>query len=476
MVSDHVEPRPGDPGLDIEAVTGLRRGAVIAGKYRIDALVGIGGMGAVLAAHHVELDERVAIKVLSPQLLTNQEALSRFGLEARAAVKMKSECAARTFDVGTLENGTPYIVMELLEGVDLGQWLLRDGPLPTELAVDFVMQACVALAEAHSLGIVHRDVKPSNLFCTRRGEGWMFIKVLDFGISKATCAAPPPGGSITAPDALVGSPLHMSPEQMRGTSAIDGRTDIWGLGATLYELLAGVPAFWGDTFVDIAIQVTMRRPPPLRHWRPDVPELLEQVILKCLEKDVAARYPTVVALTSALAPFGSPHAAFWADKCAAFLGAQTRTRSSSPAARMASIAPVSVTKTGIRLKRIHLGLSAAVVALGAVTLPRLRPRAPSGAQLDTVVASASALPITPEAVSTPLPAHMPPTIDVEQLPPAPRPPAPRRSPRARESLAPSPDAGTTAKVIPLSVSRTDPCDPPYTIDSAGHRQYKPECP
>jgi serine/threonine-protein kinase len=480
MPSDDVDPRPDDPELDIETVTGLPRGAIIGGKYRIDALLGIGGMGVVVAAHHVELDERVAIKFLSPQLLSNEEARSRFGREARAAVKIKSESAARIFDVGTLDNGIPYIVMELLEGVDLGQMLLRDGPLPAERAVDFVVQACVALAEAHSLGIIHRDVKPSNLFCTRRGEGRMSIKVLDFGISKATRAAPPPGGSVTAPDALLGSPLHMSPEQMRGGGEVDGRADIWAIGVTLYELLAGVPAFSGEAFVDIAIQVTLRQPSSLRERRPDVPELLEQVVLKCLEKDASARYQTVAELTSALAPFGSPRAAFWADECGAFLRAPTPIRSSSPVTPTPSttptITPVSGMKTGIRIKRIHVGLSAAVVALGAVTLLRVRARGPSTAQQDAVVVPASSE-APREAVPPSSPSVSPPSVDVEQLPAVPSPArVQRRDSRPPENRAPSPDAGATAKVIPLPSSRTDPCDPPYTIDSAGHRKYKPECP
>jgi serine/threonine-protein kinase len=480
MASDDVDPRPDDPDLGIETVTGLRRGAIIAGKYRIDALLGSGGMGVVVAAHHVELDERVAIKFLSRELLSNEEARSRFGMEARAAVKIKSESAARIFDVGTLENGIPYIVMELLEGVDLEQMLLRDGPLPTELAIDFVTQACVALAEAHSLGIVHRDVKPSNLFCTRRGEGRSSIKVLDFGISKATRAAPPAGGSVTAPDALVGSPLHMSPEQMRGAGEVDGRADIWAIGVTLYELLAGVPAFSGDAFVDIAIQVTLRQPPSLRERRPDVPEVLEQVILKCLEKDASARYQTVAELTSALAPFGSPRAAFWAEECGAFSGGPAPVRSSSPATRTPSITPtttpVSGIKTGIRIKRIHVGISAAVVALGAVTLLRVRARAPSAAQQEAVVMPASSQ-APPIAVPPASPSVSPPSVDVEQLPTAAASArVQRRDARPPESRAPSPDAGTTAKVIPLPVARTNPCDPPYTIDAAGHRKYKPECP
>jgi serine/threonine protein kinase len=170
----------------LEGIAGVSCGDVIAGKYRIESVLGVGGMGVVVAARHLELEESVAIKLLLPHMRSVDEAMVRFGREAKAAVKLKNEHAARVFDVGTLDNGTPYMVMELLEGRDLGAWLVQDGPLRIEQAVDFLLQACVATADAHALGIVHRDIKPSNLFCARRSDGQPSIKVLDFGISKAT--------------------------------------------------------------------------------------------------------------------------------------------------------------------------------------------------------------------------------------------------------------------------------------------------
>src|SRR5262245_59127005 len=166
--------------------TAVREGEVLAGKYRVDRVLGVGGMGVVVAAHHIELDDKVAIKFLLPETLENGEAVARFAREARAAVKIKSEHVARVSDVGKLESGAPYMVMEYLVGSDLAGWLDERGPLPIDQVVEFVLQASEAIAEAHSLGIVHRDLKPANLFAIRRPDGALSIKVLDFGISKMT--------------------------------------------------------------------------------------------------------------------------------------------------------------------------------------------------------------------------------------------------------------------------------------------------
>ena len=173
------------PGEQVrERASGVREGQILADKYRIERVLGAGAMGVVVAAYHLGLESKVAIKFLMPEMLGNEEALARFAREARAAAKITNEHVTRVLDVGTLETGAPYMVMEFLDGVDLHAWLARSGPLPVQQAVDFVLQACEAIAEAHELGIVHRDLKPSNLFCVRRQNGALCIKVLDFGISK----------------------------------------------------------------------------------------------------------------------------------------------------------------------------------------------------------------------------------------------------------------------------------------------------
>src|SRR5687768_2291671 len=202
--------------------TGVREGDILVGKYRVERVLGLGGMGVVVAAQHLGLDQRVAIKFLFPEAFSHPEALLRFDREARAAAKIKSEHVARVTDVGTLENGAPYMVMEYLEGEDLAEYLRREGALRVEEAVQLVLQACEAIDEAHKLGIVHRDLKPANLFCIQKADGSRTIKVLDFGISKLTHSVPATRGmAMTGASAMMGSPLYMSPEQMRSPRTVD---------------------------------------------------------------------------------------------------------------------------------------------------------------------------------------------------------------------------------------------------------------
>src|SRR5579863_4287317 len=292
----------GDP----QAAAGVHEGETLAGKYRVEKVLGVGGMGVVVAAHHIQLDEKVAIKFLLPAMLGNREVVGRFAREARAAVKIKSEHVVRVSDVSTLENGAPYMVMEFLEGGDLADRIQRQGPLPIEQAVDFVLQACVGVASAHGIGIVQRDLKPANLFCLRGNDGQFIIKVLDFGISKVTNpSASHAGGSMTQTASVMGSPFYMSPEQMQSAKEVDARTDIWALGIVVYELLTGSTPFVGESYAQIAIRVATASFAPVRSFRSDVPAGLEAVILKCLEKDKGRRYGNVAELALALADFGT---------------------------------------------------------------------------------------------------------------------------------------------------------------------------
>jgi len=292
----------GDPRAD----AGVYEGQILAGKYRVERVLGIGGMGVVVKARHVELDHPVALKFLLPDLIANTEAVARFGREARAAARIMSEHVARVLDVGTLDNGAPYMVMEFLEGGDLADWLRARGPLSLEQAVDFVLQACVAVADAHGLGIVHRDLKPANLFWVRRSDGQLVIKVLDFGISKVSersRVSEPPGLSVTRTSAVIGSPLYMSPEQVQSAKNVDARTDIWALGVILFEFLAGVVPFPGEAFGELAVKISVRPTPSLRAHRPEVPPALEAAIARCLEKEREARFRNVAELAMALLPF-----------------------------------------------------------------------------------------------------------------------------------------------------------------------------
>src|SRR5450432_4668375 len=288
-------------------------GEIIAGKYEVQRLIGSGGMGYVVSALHVELGEKVALKFLRPEALAIPELVERFAREARAAAKIRSEHIARVFDVGSLPDGVPFIVMEHLEGQDLCDVLHQQGPMPIKVAVDYVMQACEALAAAHAAGGVHRDIKPENLFLTRHAQGLDFIKILDFGISKV--ALQPGKRAFVRTQMPLGSPVYMSPEQIRSSEHVDARTDIWSLGCVLFELLTGVPAFDEPSLMQLSAAILEHDPVPLRELIPDAPVELENVILRCLEKDVTKRYGNIAELAIALYPFAPRRSRISAERC-----------------------------------------------------------------------------------------------------------------------------------------------------------------
>jgi serine/threonine-protein kinase len=299
-ISDTGEPFP--PGSP------FRPGNVIAGRYRLDKMLTSGGMGVILVAHHLQLDQRVAIKVLRQSALENHEVVARFSREARAAARIQNEHVARVIDVGHLEGGAPFMVMEYLKGTDLSRLLRERGPLPIEQAVDYLLQACEALAEAHALGIVHRDLKPANLFVTRRSDGTPFVKVLDFGISKFTTKLDSSDSTegLTKTSMMMGSPQYMSPEQLRSARSVDARADIWALGVTLYKLVSGRNAFMAETTPELCVAILLNPPKSLVELVPGIPPAFDRAVMKCLEKEPELRYQSVAELGVALAPFASP--------------------------------------------------------------------------------------------------------------------------------------------------------------------------
>src|SRR5580658_7834898 len=212
-------PPSGDAAVASASAAIPRQGETILGKYEVEQVLGAGGMGVVLAVRHLQLGQRYAIKFVKSEAAADPTVVARFIREARAAVALSSEHVAKVFDVGSLENGAPFMLMEHLAGVDLGQVLDREGPLGIPEAVGAILQACEAIAEAHALGIVHRDLKPSNLFVSKRADGTRIIKVLDFGISKTVDT--PAGQGLTQSGALMGSPGYMSPEQVRSPKTVD---------------------------------------------------------------------------------------------------------------------------------------------------------------------------------------------------------------------------------------------------------------
>ncbi|MBS2014372.1 MAG: serine/threonine protein kinase [Deltaproteobacteria bacterium] len=283
----------------------LGPGDVIDGRYRVEALLGSGGMAAVYRATHVVLEQPFAVKVVSPQIRAIPGMAQRFLREARAATQLKGTHVARVSDVGTMADGSPYMVMEYLEGRDLDTIIEAHEVVPVIDVVDLVLQACEALAEVHGLGIIHRDLKPANLFLTTGADGLACVKLIDFGISRFDSPLSPKDlEKLTTPDTVMGSPRYMSPEQMESATKADERSDIYGLGAILYELLTLRAPHDGDTMLDIYAAATQGPPAAPSTLRPDVPRELDEVILRALRPDPSERFFDVAQLAAALAPFG----------------------------------------------------------------------------------------------------------------------------------------------------------------------------
>lgn len=323
----------------------VQPGDVIAGKFKVEQVLGSGGVGVVVAARHLQLDERVALKFLLPEAVRSEVDIARFCREAQATVRLRSEHVARVIDVGTLETGSPYMVMEYLTGTDLGELLEENGPLPPATAIDYVLQACEAIAEAHSVGFVHRDIKPSNLYLTRRSDGSPLVKVLDFGIAKATHQTRIGEGEqdLTRTRTMLGSPLYMSPEQVRNSKTVDERTDLWSIGIVLYELLSGRVPYEADSVTGVVAAVIGDPLPPLQERRPGLPAGLVEVIETCLQKKPNDRYQSVAELAYALLPFADASSRLSVDRIAGTLGTKAKYRSARAPRRGANSHLVAAT-------------------------------------------------------------------------------------------------------------------------------------
>ena len=302
-------------------------GALLLGKYRVDEVLGVGGMGKVVRAWHVLLEQSVAIKILLPQATDAEATAQRFLREAQATVRLRSEHIARVMDVATLYDGTPVMVMEYLAGDDLNQIVRAHGPQSPHVVVDLMLQACEGIAEAHAAGIVHRDIKPSNFFITHRPDGSQLLKILDFGISKSPVGL----SELTSTQTVVGTPSYMAPEQMKSARNADPRSDVWSMGVVMYQLLAGRPPFAGETYAELVLKVSGEPPDPLHVA---LPGGLGELIWRCLEKDPAQRIQSVADLAKLLAPYSSDPVggAQSAERARKILG----TRPSAPGGRLRS--------------------------------------------------------------------------------------------------------------------------------------------
>jgi serine/threonine protein kinase len=376
---------------------GLAAGSVLDGKYRVERKIGEGAMGVVLQATHLGLDEAVAIKFMRPEVQMMEGTLGRFAKEAKIAARIRSEHVAKVLDVGVLEPLGPYIVMEYLEGSSLAELLEArleggQGPLPAERVVEYMLQACEALAAAHAIGVIHRDVKPDNLFVTRHA-GLETLKLLDFGISKAGLTGRVLGSDVRTSTVsfVMGTPLYMSPEQLRSSTEIDCRTDVWSMGTVMYELLCGKPPFREGSIPEICAAILEASPPELP---PRCSEALKAVVMRCLEKDPAQRFQTVAELANALAPLAASDARAYASRASCILRASTlnlsptaTTGASSNAARQPSLE----TTRAVRFQSSALVAAATVLALSGLGVATIvsrnadRPAPPRQTSIATAV-------------------------------------------------------------------------------------------
>jgi serine/threonine-protein kinase len=285
------------------AVAQVKAGDLLGGKYRVERVLGAGGMGIVVAARHTQLGQRVALKLMLKEALSEPGNAERFAREARAAVRLQSPHTARVLDVGKLKNGEPYMVMEYLDGQDLDEVVRSHGALPPHVAVDYILQACEAFAEAHALGMIHRDIKLKNMFLTRTLDGRPLVKVLDFGLAKTVGAVG--DVSLTATTAVFGSPQYMSPEQMRSAKDVDARSDIWSIGVSLYELLTTRVPFDAPGVAEICAMVLKDPVEAPSKWAPGLPPDLDAIVVKCLAKNPNDRFQTVSELAYALEPWSA---------------------------------------------------------------------------------------------------------------------------------------------------------------------------
>jgi serine/threonine protein kinase len=451
----------------------VQTGKVLNGRYLIEHQLGAGGMGAVYAARHVHLGTKLAIKVLLPELLCEAEAVERFDREARASAKIADENVVRILDVGQLENGAPYMVMEFLEGQDAAAYLKKHGRLSIEQAIDVMIQTCAAVAAAHAMDIIHRDIKPSNLFFVHRSAGRPLVKVLDFGVSKLVTADSQENLMATKTGSILGSPGYVSPEQWFDSKNVDKRSDIWALGIVLYELLTGKMPFVAASAPVLATKIAYEAVVPPTEQRPEIPADLEKIVLRCLEKKAEDRFQDVTAVAKALGSAQRRYQALNSSTANLPLTIDLPSPTPSPVAKGRVWRPVS--------NRAAVSALAGVLALIAVgVLLHTRMSGVGRASADSAspvghptVGAVSGAPVSPPSPVAAMNAPEKPTGTSSAGRSKAIPPQQRRS-SANPQRARLASEGHRR---PEGGAEPDParCKPPYYFNAQGTRIFKVEC-
>lgn len=372
-------------GTSVRALSeaGTADGKLIDGRYAIRSRIGAGGSGTVYLADHIHLGKKVAIKAMHKDLLTDALALERFRREATMVGELTNPHIVQVLDYGRLEDGRVYLAMEYLEGESLQAMLARLGRVSVDQTLDVLLQACEALGEAHSLGYVHRDLRPKNLFLARRATESNFLKVLDFGLAKAVDLTQTAAN--TTLGLTFGDPRYMSPEQAKGL-AVDQRSDLYQLGCVAYEMLTGAPPFHGAGVFEVLAKHATAAPSPLAVHRPDVPAALEAIILRLLAKAPADRFATALQLADALRAIAPAASARLAASRMVSAAPAALTAPEAPAAPPAQAAVVIATPPAAPSTKA-LGTSQAWYNAGEVLATN--PGASASANLDELSSSLS---------------------------------------------------------------------------------------
>jgi eukaryotic-like serine/threonine-protein kinase len=442
--TDELE-HPGSGEVETISSAKKRLGTVVAGTYRITRHIGSGASSHVFEAEHLRLGKSFAVKVLRPELDTSRLTAQRFRREAKAVARLHSEHIVSVADCGELDDGAPYLVMELLQGEDLRSLLDREGSLSVRRAVALIIEACRGLTVVHDAGLVHRDLKPENLFVTRRSTGEDWCMVLDFGVAKLDAS------TSTAQGAIIGTLRYMAPEQLADSGAVNPSTDVYALGAILYECVSGKPVHHGDSAHELMFKIMNKEPQQLAVVCPHLPHGLARAVMSCLAKQPKSRPESAKQLASVLASVCSPpptEASLLTlrEDAAGALIPPTPSRRRAGKRLLAGVLVAGLAGT------FHWFLRPSIrgqvgPAPGAGSLPLDVPRqAPTPKAASPLSAATDLLP-TPEGLSLPPPRAVAPT------------PTTPRSRAASTKVAPPRPGSSAARAPGVSVGTFDPANP-----------------